>query len=65
MRLLVCAFVCVFSVIAVGGAISAAEWATLKGKFVYDGTPPAPKTAGLQRGHQQGPGSLLPSHACR
>jgi plastocyanin len=43
MRLLVCAFVCVLSVVAVGGAISAAEWATLKGKFVYDGTPPAPK----------------------
>ncbi len=43
MRLLVCAMVCVFSVIAVGGAISAAEWATLKGKFVYDGTPPEPK----------------------
>jgi plastocyanin len=43
MRLLVCAFVCMVSVVAVGGAISAAEWATLKGKFVYDGTPPEPK----------------------
>ena len=41
LNLAVSLFVCLF-VFALASQAPAAEWASLKGRFVFDGTPPAP-----------------------
>lgn len=46
-RLQALAFACVFALIV--GSAAAAEWGTLKGQLIYDGKPPAPQKANVNK----------------